>query len=806
MYHVVSTGTTAILLYFISYFFSRTGFYSPQDHRKFWNIILAIVFLLTASAGLFLALQITYKWNVPFIKSILKWHVESGIGFAFAGIFHFIWHLSYFGKILRKHEYRFTPEEPVSRTPFQSSVNLIIIGFVSSSVQLLLIREIMNIAGGYELITGTFLGSWLIGSAAGAALARRSSFITIRNINLIFSIGPIFTVLLLISLERLFINSGETPSYFLSIIITLLALFPFCFVSGFAFIKLIDYSQKCAGYKPGKSFSIETIGAIIAGVAVSILTAGLLNTYQLLILIIILNVTYVLLSFFDLRKKRIIIIGIMTFLTFITLIFNPDVFFRQQFLSGIKVTDSYDTPYGNITKAEYKGEKSVYYNQRLQSWSNDEVEREENIHYAMLQHERPENILIISGDIRSNMKEIRKYNVKKVVYLERDPALIRPVLQNDDSLLKSVKGISTDAFRYIKSTSERFDVIILLLPPPSTLLINRYYTSEFFTEVKKRIGTNGVFACSPGSGENYYSKESVILFSSIFNSLRSVFRNVKPIVGNKLYFISSDAEISSSVCSLSNNKKITNLYVNSDYLSDDLIGKKSAEVLSIIDPGVKQNTFEFPIACFHYQSYNLSKNLNEKIPAIVLMVLVFVLPLFSVKRKNLMMFTAAAALSGFEIIVLLILQTAIGNMYLLTGLIIASLMTGLAVGSGSNFKNSGSAIITINAIILVIYYLCAGLIFNNIPKTGSYVISLILLLLFIFIPAALTGQLFNVMTNSKEIYSEPGSVYSADLAGSALGFVMVSGVAIPALGIRLTIILLSALIFAALLFGRIMNK
>jgi hypothetical protein len=133
-------------------------------------------------------------------------------------------------------------------------------------------------------------------------------------------------------------------------------------------------------------------------------------------------------------------------------------------------------------------------------------------------------------------------------------------------------------------------------------------------------------------------------------------------------------------------------------------------------------------------------------------------------------------------------------------------MTGLAVGSASNFKSSGSAIITINAIILVIYYLCAGLIFNNIPKTGSYVISLILLLLFIFIPAALTGQLFNVMTSRKEIFSEPGSVYSADLAGSALGFVMVSGVAIPALGIRFTIILLSALIFAALLFGRIMNK
>lgn len=806
MYHVISTGAAIILLYLISYYFSRAGFYSLQDHRKFWNLILGTIFFMTATAGIFLALQISYKWNIPFIKSVLKWHVEAGIGFAFTGIFHFIWHLSYYGKILRRYESNNTLEESVIRTPRQNSINLFIIGFVSSSVQLLLIREIMNIAGGYELITGTFLGSWLIGSSAGAAMAKRSSLITIRKINLLFASGPLVTVLLLITLERLFLHSGETPSYLLSIIITLLALLPFCFVSGFTFVKLIGYSQNCSGYKAGKSFSIETAGSIIAGVTVTLLTAGLLNTYQLLLLIVILNLTYVIVSFFSSEKTETLITsGIMVFLVFLTLIFNPDLFFRQQLLPGIKVTDSYDTPYGNITEAEYKGEKSLYYNQRLQSWSNDEAEREENIHYAMLQHDRPENILIISGDIKSNMKEISKYRVKKVVHIERDPALIKAENSNNDSLLKSVREISADAFRFIKNNNESFDVVILLLPPPATLYINRYYTTEFFDAVRKRIGPKGIFACSPGSGENYYSKESVILYSSIFNSLRSAFRNVTPIVGNKLYFISSDAEISTSVCSLSEKRKISNLYVSSNYLSDDLLGKKSAEVLSVINTGIRQNTFGFPVACFHYQSYNLSKNLEEKVPAIILLVLVFVLPLFAVKRENLMMFSSAAALSGFEIIVLLMLQTLIGNMYLLTGLVVASLMGGLALGAGINLRKQGSEKVII-VVLLIFFYLCTGLIFNNIPISGNYFISLSLLLLSIFIPASLTGQLFNVMTTGQQSFSDPASVYSADLAGSALGFVLVSGVAVPALGIRLTIILLSAIILGALLFGTIRNK
>jgi spermidine synthase len=807
MYHVISTGVATTILYLISYFFYRTGFYSLNDHRKLWNIILSLTFLLAGSAGLFLALQITYKWNIPFIKSVLQWHVECGIGLAFAGIFHFIWHLSYFARIFGKSVVTAKPAGTKSRTAKQNTINLIIIGFVSSAVQLLLIREIMNIAGGYELIAGTFLGSWLIGSAAGAAMARRSALIDIKKINTFFAIAPMVTLLLLLTLERLFLNSGETPSFFLSVIITLIALFPFCFVTGFTFIILIYYSENSLNSSAGKSFSIETTGGIIAGVAVAILTAGLLNTYQLLLTIIILNIAYVLISFYFKEVKAKIISGcVMGSLAVAMLVLNPDIFFRQQLLHGINVRNSRDTPYGNITTAIYGGEKSIYYNQRLQSYSNDEIEREENIHYTMLQHDNPENILIISGDIKSHLKEIMKYTVKRVFYVERDPALINPELKKNDSLLKILTVINDDAFSYIKSTKENFDVVILLLPPPSTLLLNRFYTTEFFREVKNRIGSKGIFVCSPGSGENYYSKESVVLYSSIYNSLHAVFKNVRPVVGNKLYFISSDGELSSSFCSLSDKKNIKNIYVNSDYLSDDLMEKKSAEVLAVIDPGVRQNNFGFPVACFHYQSYNLSKNLNEKVPSIILLILIFFLPLFSVKRKNLIMFSSAAALSGFEIIILLILQTAIGYMYLLTGLIIASLMAGLAVGSGLSLKRSETFLIRIIALLLIIFYIFTGLIFNKLANANSSLFSLILLLFFIFIPSVLTGQLFSIMTKRKEPWADPSSVYSADLAGSALGFVAASGLAIPSLGIKMTIILLSTIIFAALLFGTVRNK
>ena len=98
----------------------------------------------------------------------------------------------------------------------------------------------MNIAGGYELITGIFLGSWLIGSAIGAAIAGKSTLFDIKKINLIFSLSPVISLLLLFLLSRLFLNTGETPSFLVSMIYTFLVLIPFCLVSGFTFVKLIS--------------------------------------------------------------------------------------------------------------------------------------------------------------------------------------------------------------------------------------------------------------------------------------------------------------------------------------------------------------------------------------------------------------------------------------------------------------------------------------------------------------------------------------------------------------------------------------
>ena len=807
MYYVISTSLTVTLLYLISYFFYRIGYYSLQLHRKFWNLVLALAFILTATAGVFIALQINYKWNIPFIKEVLKWHVEFGIGLAITGLFHLIWHLTYYGKLFIKTTGNPENQEQSKLTSTEIQINLFITGFVSSSIQLLLMREIMNITGGYELITGSFLGSWLIGSAIGAALAGKSTLNDVRKINLIFSLSPIISTLLMLFLSRVFLSPGETPSFLAALIYTLIVLIPFCMVSGFTFIKLITIAGSKNNFVPGKAFSIETTGGVLSGITISLLTAGLLGTYKLLLLIILLSVTYVLITHFIQRSKsKISTKFFILFLSALIIFLNPDVFFRQILLPAVKVTGTEDTPYGNITKGEYRGEESMYYNQRLLAYNDDVTEREEDIHYAMLQSDSPEKVIIISGSLQTHLPEILKYPVNNITYIERDPSLAKYQSPAVDKIPGKVVIVNSDAFRYIRNSHESADVIILLVPPPTTLLINRYYTTEFFTEVKKRLKQDGIFMCSPGPGDNYLNKESLNLYSSIYNSLAAIFKNVKPVLGNKLYFIATDKTISLSFCQLADKKNIKNVYVNSDFLDDETINKKSEEVNALIDRGIKQNRSAFPVASFHFQSYQFSKNLNEKIPAIILMFIVFALPVTAIKRRNMLMYFSSSALAGFEIIILISLQLMVGNMYQLTGLIIAGLMTGLAVGSGINIRFLNTISLRNQVIFQIVFYIIFGLSYNYMIELKSGLMSVLVIILSGFLPALITGRIFRQLTLKTEGISDSPSIYSADLAGSAFGFIFISGFAVPVFGIQGSVFLLSLMIFGGILFGTIRNK
>jgi hypothetical protein len=130
-------------------------------------------------------------------------------------------------------------------------------------------------------------------------------------------------------------------------------------------------------------------------------------------------------------------------------------------------------------------------------------------------------------------------------------------------------------------------------------------------------------------------------------------------------------------------------------------------------------------------------------------------------------------------------------------------MAGLAIGSRTQIRLLNRFSLTGSGIILLLFYFLAGLLYDPMTGIKNEIPALILIVLSAFLPAVLTGRLFHELTAYRD---DASSVYSADLAGSALGFILVTGVSIPLLGIKASIFLITSLIFAGLLFGTIRNK
>jgi hypothetical protein len=148
----------------------------------------------------------------------------------------------------------------------------------------------------------------------------------------------------------------------------------------------------------------------------------------------------------------------------------------------------------------------------------------------------------------------------------------------------------------------------------------------------------------------------------------------------------------------------------------------------------------------------------------------------------------------------------VGNMYQLTGLIIAGLMSGLAVGSGINICLFDTISLRNKVIVLMVFYIIFGLVYNSLIEIKNGLLSVIVIMFSGFLPALCTGRIFRELTIKPERIAASPAIYSADLAGSAFGFILISGFAVPMLGIQISVYLLAALIFGGILFGTISNK
>ena len=796
MYHALPIGLTTLVIYLFTLFLSSAGFLSKQSHRRFWNWLLLGTFFVTALFGLFMALKITYKWSIPFSETLLHWHVEIGLAMAFTVIIHLTWHLSYYFSRNKSGDKENVMEAEYGNHT-QSSVAgilLMLTGFASSAVQFILMREAVILGGGTEISMGLFLWTWLIIAAAGAVAGGKPGSSGFAKMVWTLIAGMALAPLLFMLMNHVLLNPGESPSIFKVLIILSVSVAPVTFISSFVFIRLSSVRQYGAGSAPGSSFSIETAGSVVAGLLTAVTVTFHISNYQLYILILLVSaaITIGVLSYPVRLRWTVWICAALSGV--IILIFSPDPAIRSFLLRGVDAEKSTDTPYGNITTGTYGGEQTVFYDHRPLFYSGDIIRDEEDIHYALLQREKYNRVMMISGGLNKHIEQLTKYEINEVVYLEHDPGII--AVEGARDTLAGRINISVrkiDPLTFLRRNPGIFDAVLQLIPPPSTLSVSRFFTVEYFRAIKEHLSPGGLFLCTPMPVYNYSPESYRKALSPVYKALHLVFDNVVLIPGSSLYIIASDGPLSDSISVMAGRRAFQNSYVNSDYINDDEVRRKSQLIISEIDSAATINTAIRPVSSWFVNMLSLeSKGMNGVMIAV--MFLLVIIPFVFIRRGGFMMFASSAGLSGFGMIMIFILQVTAGNIYILSALILTLLMAGLAAGAAmDHFPRKRK--MTVYPLILAIIYGGTGFLIPLLVTASPW---LVLPLIFVLLLAAgfLTGMIYRTLTASGS-QGRTGAVYASDLAGSALGYLTVSTIVVPLAGMDNASFILAGLILVA---------
>jgi len=100
-YYFLPIAILLFIIYLITLYLSRKEKIRLSQHRKIWNFILLITFLISGIFGIILAIIVSYGIRLSFYSDLLFWHVEMGIAMAIIAIFHISWHLKYFKKMFK---------------------------------------------------------------------------------------------------------------------------------------------------------------------------------------------------------------------------------------------------------------------------------------------------------------------------------------------------------------------------------------------------------------------------------------------------------------------------------------------------------------------------------------------------------------------------------------------------------------------------------------------------------------------------------------------------------------------------------
>jgi spermidine synthase len=765
----------------------------------------------------------------------------------------------------------------------------------SVMTQLALMRELLCAFAGNEMVLGIALGLWLLLTGLGTSLGRtadklRNPLAVLFTAQIFIAVIPLAQVFAVRALRNVVFVRGAEVGVTGTVLSAAVLLLPFCIVAGYTLTlacSILNRRGDASG--AGRVYVADSLGSVVGGALFSFVLVRFLDHIALLAVPALLNLTAaawlgkaishplapslspaagggeggpheagpgegepgkapVVPLANPLHWEIFILILAAGIAAFVWLVHSDALSTSLQF-PGQNVLFRANSPYGRLVVTESGGETNFIEN-GIAIVSTPNVEQvEEAAHYAMAQRPDARRVLLVSGGVAGVAKEILKYNVAGVDCVELDPLVIETGRRflPEHFADPRIWVIATDARQFVRQTTNRYDVVILALPDPSTAQLNRFFTVEFFSGVKRVLADGGVLSFALGRYENYVSPELAQLLASAHWSLKQSFANILVLPGGRVFFLASDGPLHGDIAAQVEVHGILTKLVNRHYLDAMFTADRMADIQRAVSQPAAMNRDFSPMLYFYHlrhwmSQFTLSFGALQAVLLLLLLVYLIRLPVLSILRSRataedgrstakdgrgpaLVLFASGFAGSALEVVLLLAFQVLCGSVYHQVGVIVTVFMVGLAVGAAwanraptnleegragcpqhaatarsesAPYQRQARCLRYLAFAIAALALLLPALLFslNRLSSAvPAFVVIQAVIALLTLILAVLVGAQFPLANQLQFDGTATGAsqLYTADFVGAALGALLASTLLIPLLGVTGVCLLTAAL-------------
>lgn len=661
--------------------------------------------------------------------------------------------------------------------------------------QITVIREFINCFAGNELVLGILISLWLLFSGLGAWLGRFVTApalqTTLFRLSLpLVALFPIAHIVLIRLVRNVAFIPGELPAPGALFLWAALLLAPYCLVTGglLTLACAVLPSREADGRSVGEVYFFDNIGDILGGLLFTFLLVRWMTNLDLLFVPALLCLAAALFIGCDGPSRRVrrsapAVAGMLVLMGVMWL-FPLDATTIRWLYPEQTILDYRESPYGRIVVTKDREQISFFENGGHLFSTPNIVESEEAVHFALLQRKNIDEVLLVAGGVGGTVREIMKYRPVRLDYVELDPEIIDAASRHlKDSFPREVHLHAEDGRRFVRTTQFRYDAVIVDLPDPLSLQLNRFYTVQFFREVRCILKPGGIFSFSVSGAEHYISPYLALFLSTIGNALKQVWGEVLFIPGERIICIASDHPLSADIAADAERRGIETVYVNERYLRGRVTDARVAFLRESLMPHVPANDDLHPWAYLYQMRRWLAQFQERHGMGLLVAAILCALYLYRIGMIQKTLFVTGFAASSIEVIILLCYQILHGSVYTGIGLIIAAFMCGLALGSWCANRRESVQLRSLLSIEVVT--LCYLVMLICLLRWGVAVLAPGTLALLTIIAGALTGAEFPVAARLLGMVPQKaaGSLYAADLIGGSLGAVAVSLLLVPILGI-----------------------